>query len=142
MNLIRPKNVKYTKMQKKRIKFINQQKNSNLNFGTIGVKSLEVGKMTHNQIESFRRTITSNTKRKVKIWFNVFPHNPLTFKGIGMRMGKGKGQVKNYVANIKKGNVLFELDGQNLTLINESVKKAVKKLAVKTTIINYKKNLI
>jgi ribosomal protein L16/L10AE len=67
MNLIRPKNIKYTKMQKKRIKFTNQQKNSKLNFGVIGVKSLEVGKMTHNQIESFRRTITSNTKRKVKI---------------------------------------------------------------------------
>jgi large subunit ribosomal protein L16 len=67
MNFIKPKNFKYNKTQKKRIKTSIKQKSSNLNFGYFGVKSLEIGKVNHNQIESFRRTITSNTKRKVKI---------------------------------------------------------------------------
>jgi len=142
MNFIKPKNFKYNKTQKKRIKTSIKQKSSNLNFGYFGVKSLEIGKVNHNQIESFRRTITSNTKRKVKIWIRIFPDTPITFKGIGMRMGKGKGQVKYWVAKIEKGNILFELNGQNLNLIYKSVKKAIKKLSLKTKIVRLNENLV
>lgn len=142
MNFVRPKNVKYTKSQKKRILRTPSKRNSSLNFGIVGVKALEAGKITHNEIESFRRTITNNTKRRVKIWINIFPHTPLTFKGVGMRMGKGKGQVKNYVARIREGNILFELNGQNINLIESSAIKAMKKISLKTKLIFLKETLL
>lgn len=135
MNLLKPRNVKYDKMHKGRIKVKYKQKNSQVTFGSFGIKSIEAGKLTYNQIESFRRTITNNTKRKVKIWIKAFPNTSITSKAIGVRMGKGKGAVKYWVYKVYPGNVLFELSGQNLDLVERAIKKAGHKLPIKFTVV-------
>ena len=108
---------------------------SSLSFGDYGLKSLERGWLSENQIESGRRTITHFTKRGGKIWIRVFPDKPVTSKGAGVGMGAGKGDVKGYVAVITPGKMIFEIAGVPLEVGREALSRAAHKLSVKTRFV-------
>ncbi len=104
--------------------------------GEIGLQTLEPAWLNEKQLESARKAIVRETKRKGKIWLKVFPHKPFTKKPAEVRMGKGKGDVAGYVAVVKPGRVLFELAGIPLDVARIALEKASVKLPVKTQIIN------
>lgn len=102
-----------------------------ISFGSYGLKSLEACWVTARQIESARRVITKFTKRGGKIWIRIFPDQPVTKKGGEMPMGKGKGPVDHYVAIVKPGMMLFEMDGIAPEQAREAMLLAAYKLPVK-----------
>ncbi|MEO1896875.1 MAG: 50S ribosomal protein L16, partial [Cycloclasticus sp.] len=105
---------------------------SSVSFGEFGLKSMERGRMTARQIEAGRRTITRHIKRGGKVWIRVFPDKPITKKPLEVRMGKGKGSVEFWVAQIKPGTMLFELQGVTRELAEEAFRLAAAKLPFKT----------
>lgn len=107
-------------------------RSSSVSFGEFGLKSIERGRMTARQIEAGRRTITRHIKRGGKVWIRVFPDKPITKKPLEVRMGKGKGSVEFWVAQIKPGTMLFELQGVTKELAVEAFKLAAAKLPFKT----------
>jgi large subunit ribosomal protein L16 len=129
-------------LQPKRTKFRKQHKGRNngtavrgssVSFGEFGLKSISRGRLTARQIESARRTITRHVKRGGKIWIRVFPDKPITKKPLEVRMGKGKGSVEYWVAQIKPGTMLFEIEGVSEEMAREAFELAAAKLPVKTT---------
>ena len=106
-----------------------------LSFGEFGIKATECGWMSNRQIEAARIAITRHVKRTGKLWINVFPHKSLTVKPAETRMGKGKGNPEHWVAVIKPGFVLFELDGVEESLAREALLRAQYKLPFRTIII-------
>jgi len=106
-------------------------------FGEYGLKSLECGWITANQLEAARRAIAHETKRNGRLWIRIFPDKPITAKGTGT-MGAGKGDVKGYVAVIKPGRIMFEVSGITESEAQESLKLAAAKLPVKCKIVNRK----
>lgn len=106
-----------------------------VHFGDWGLKALEPHWITAQQIEACRIAITRTLKRSGKVWIRVFPDKPVTSKGIGVRMGKGKGDVEGWVAVVKAGKVLFEIAGVSDDLAKEALKYAASKLPVKTKIV-------
>jgi large subunit ribosomal protein L16 len=108
---------------------------SKLSFGEFGLKALECGWMTSRQIEAGRVAITRKVKRTGKLWITVFPDKPITQKPAETRMGKGKGSPEYWVAVIKPGRILFELDGVPETLAREAIRLAQHKLPFKTQIV-------
>jgi large subunit ribosomal protein L16 len=102
-----------------------------LAFGNFGLKSLESNWITSRQIESARRTITHFIKRGGKIWIRIFPDKPRTTKGAETPMGKGKGAVDHYVAPVKPGTIMFEMDGVSEDVAKEALRLAGHKLPVK-----------
>jgi len=135
-----PKNIKYKKIKKGKLKKF-EFKSNKLRFGSIGLKALESGTLTYNQIESARQIISKKTKRKSKIWIKIFTYLPITSKPIGIRMGKGKGKISCWGAKIATGTIIFELSGQNKTLLFLSLLSCKYKLPIKTKIC-YKFNLV
>lgn len=130
-----PKKVKYRKTHRgDQIKGKATQK-ATLSFGSFGLKSLEAGWITSRQIEAARRAITGHLQRRGKVWIRIFPDKSISVKGNEIRMGGGKGNVDHYVAPIKPGTVMFEMDGVTLELAREALKLAAHKMPVKTTII-------
>jgi len=128
-------------LQPKRTKFRKQQtgknngiavRGSSVSFGEYGLKSISRGRMTARQIEAARRAITRHVKRGGKIWIRVFPDKPITKKPLEVRMGKGKGSVEYWVAQIKPGTMLFEIEGVSEELAREAFNLAAAKLPIKT----------
>src|SRR4030042_1896911 len=109
--MLSPKKVKYRKQQKGRMTGKAMFKGGTLEFGDFGLQATECGKMTAQQIEAGRIAITRHVKRGGKIWIRVFPDKPITKKPAETRMGKGKGTPEGWVAVVKPGRVLYELEG-------------------------------
>ena len=129
-------------LQPKRTKFRKQHtgrnngtalRGSSVSFGEYGLKSISRGRMTARQIEAARRAISRHVKRGGKIWIRIFPDKPITKKPLEVRMGKGKGSVEYWVAQIKPGTMLFEIEGVSEELARQAFELAAAKLPVKTT---------
>ena len=128
--LLQPKNTKFKKLHKGRIKgtFC---KNTKPMFGTYGFKAIEPGRLTARQLEAVRKIVKKKTKKLGKLWIRSFPDYPITEKPSEVRMGKGKGKVSYWVARIKPGMILFELEGVPENLVIEAFKAAENKLPFK-----------
>jgi large subunit ribosomal protein L16 len=132
--MLQPKRTKYRKMQKGRMKG-NAQRGHTLSFGSFGIKALEECWMTSRQIEAARIAATRYMKREGQLWICIFPDKPVTKKPAEVRMGKGKGSPEYFVAVVKPGRVLFELDGVSLDVAKEALRLAAQKLPIKTNFI-------
>ncbi|HSW89793.1 MAG TPA: 50S ribosomal protein L16 [Patescibacteria group bacterium] len=132
--MLQPKKMKYRKMFKGRRDGMATRGNT-VDFGDFGLKAMECGFFTARQIEAARRTISHHTKRTGKMWIRVFPDKPITQKPISVKMGGGKGDIKEYVVVIKPGRVLFELGGVSETMAREALGMAAIKIPVKTSIV-------
>ena len=108
---------------------------SKLAFGEFGLKAVGRGWVSARQIEAARKKITHVTKRNGKYWIRVFPDKPITSKPVGVKMGSGKGEIKEYVATVLPGKILFELGGVTEELAREALRKASHKISVKTQIV-------
>ncbi|MEK7793856.1 MAG: 50S ribosomal protein L16, partial [Candidatus Hydrogenedentota bacterium] len=107
----------------------------NIDFGQYALKALQVGWVTSRQIEAARVTLTRTVKRGGKIWIRVFPDKPYTKKPAEVRMGKGKGAPEGWVAVIKPGRIMFELEGVPEDLAREAIRLAGHKLPIKTKFV-------
>ncbi len=132
--MLQPKRLKYRKVMKGRNRGL-AQRGSKVSFGEIALKATGRGRITSRQIEAARRTMTRHVKRGGKIWIRVFPDKPITSKPLEVRMGKGKGSVEYWVAQIQPGKVLFEMSGVPEELANEAFALAAAKLPVSTTVV-------
>lgn len=129
-----PKRVKHRKVQKGKRRG-RAYRGSTLSFGEFGLKTLDCGWLTNRQIEAARIAITRHVKRGGKLWINVFPDKPITKKAAETRMGKGKGNPESWVAVVKPGRILFEIEGVTETLAREAMRLAAHKLPVKTSFV-------
>ena len=132
--MLLPKRVKHRKVQKGRRRG-KAYRGSELHFGQFGLQALEAGWITNRQIEAARVAITRHIKRGGKLWINIFPDKPLTVKPAETRMGKGKGNPEHWVAVIKPGRVMFELEGITGDVAREAMKLAAHKLPLKTKFV-------
>ncbi|BCS90252.1 50S ribosomal protein L16 [Pseudodesulfovibrio sediminis] len=132
--MLAPKRVKFRKRQKGRLRGKAQRGNS-VSFGDIGLKALEHGKITSQQIESARVAIMRHIKRGGKVWIRIFPDFPVTSKPAEVRMGKGKGAPDGWVAPVKPGRIMYEVKGVDIELAKEALKRASYKLPIKTAIV-------
>jgi len=132
--MLQPKRTKFRKVHKGRNRGL-ALRGSTVDFGSIGLKATERGRLTARQIEAARRAITRRVKRGGKIWIRVFPDKPITQKPLEVRMGKGKGNVEYWVAEIRPGKILYEIEGVTEELAREAFALAAAKLPVKTTIV-------
>ena len=132
--MLAPKRVRHRKVQKGRRRG-KAYRGCKLSFGAYGLKALECGWMTARQIEAARIAVTRHVKRQGKLWITVFPDKPLTAKPAETRMGKGKGSPEQWVAVIKPGRVLFELDGVPEPLARAAMRLAQFKLPFKTAFV-------
>ena len=132
--MLQPKRTKYRKQQKGRIKGI-AYKGGTVAFGSFGLKATTGGRVTNRQIESARIAMTRYMKREGKVWIRIFPDKPITKKPQEVRMGKGKGAVDHWVAQVKPGRVLFELDGVPFEIAAEAMRLAAQKLPLLTVVI-------
>ncbi len=106
-----------------------------VSFGAYGIQALEPAYLTNRQIESARIAITRHIRRGGKVWINVFPDRPLTKKPAETRMGSGKGSPEHWVANVKPGRVLFEMNYPNETVAHEALRRAIHKLPMRCRIV-------
>lgn len=127
-----PRKVKHRKIQRGGAIRGLATKGNILSFGSFGLKALEGGLISSRQIEAARRAMTRYIKRGGKIWIRIFPDKPMTKKGDETPMGKGKGSVDHFVARIKAGRVLFEMDGVVKSVASEAMRLASHKLGIKT----------
>jgi large subunit ribosomal protein L16 len=132
--MLQPKRTKYRKQQKGRMKGM-AQKGSTVAFGTVGLKAVTGARITNRQIESARIAMTRSMKREGKVWIRIFPDKPITKKPQEVRMGKGKGAVDHWVAQVKPGRIMFELDGVPFEVASEALRLAAQKLPVLTKIV-------
>jgi large subunit ribosomal protein L16 len=130
-----PKRVKYRKTQRGS-RSGNASRTLKIDFGEFGLQTLERAWITNVQIEAARVAMTRAMKRKGKLWIRIFPDKTATARPPETRMGKGKGQPEHWVAVIRPGNVLFELDGVSETVARESLRLAANKLPVRTRFIS------
>ncbi len=132
--MLSPKKVKYRKKQKGRMKGV-AYRGSTLNFGQYGLQAVECGWITSKQIEAARVAMTRHVKRGGKMWIRIFPDKPYTKKPAEVRMGKGKGAPEGWVAVVKPGRILYEMEGVPEDLAREALRLAAHKLPVKTKFI-------
>ncbi len=132
--MLQPKRTKFRKMMKGRNRGL-AFRGSDVSFGTFGLKATGRGRITARQIEASRRAMTRHIKRGGKIWIRIFPDKPITKKPLEVRMGKGKGGVEYWVAQIQPGRMLFEMEGVGEELAREAFKLAAAKLPVATTFV-------
>ena len=132
--MLQPKRTKYRKQQKGRNRGL-AKRGTSVDFGTFGLKSLDSGRITSRQIEAARIAMTRNMKREGKVWIRIFPDKPITSKPLEVRMGKGKGALDYYVANVQPGRIMFELDGVSREVAEASLRLAAQKLPVQTRIV-------
>ncbi len=130
--MLQPKRTKFRKQHKGRNTGL-AHRGSTVSFGEFGLKSVSRGRITARQIEAARRAISRHIKRGGKIWIRVFPDKPITKKPLEVRMGKGKGSVEYWVAEVKPGSMLYEVQGVPEELAREAFQLAAAKLPVKTT---------
>lgn len=129
--MLSPKRTKFRKQHKGRNTGV-AVRGSSVSFGEYGLKAISRGRLTARQIESARRTITRHVKRGGKIWIRIFPDKPITKKPLEVRMGKGKGSVEYWVAQIRPGTMLYEIQGVSEELAREAFTLAAAKLPLKT----------
>lgn len=134
MSLLQPKKVKWRKQQRGRMKGKASRRNS-VDFGEYGLQALEPCWMTSRQIEAARIAIVREAKKGAKVWIRVFPQKPITKKPAETRMGKGKGDLDQFVAVVKPGHILFELSGVSEEVAAEAFRKAGHKLPIKTRLV-------
>jgi len=132
--MLMPKRVKYRKQQRGR-RAGKAKGGSSVDFGTYGLRALEAGWVTNRQIEAARVAMTRYVRRGGKIWIRIFPDKPLTVKPAETRMGKGKGSPEHWVAVIKPGRVLFEIEGVDEKSSREAFRLASHKLPIKTAFV-------
>ena len=132
--MLQPKRTKYRKQMKGRVKGL-AYKGSTVSFGTFGLKSLEIGRITNRQLESARIAMTRHMQRQGKVWIRIFPDKPITSKPLEVRMGKGKGALDHWVAVVKPGRIMFELDGVSEEVAREALRLAAQKLPVPTKVV-------
>lgn len=128
--MLQPKRTKYRKQQKGRNRG-DAHRGSSVSFGDFGLKAVTRGFLTSRQVEAARRVMNRYTKRGGKIWIRVFPDKPITKKPLEVRMGSGKGSVEYWVAVIKPGRVLYEMQGVSKEVAKEAFRRAAAKLPVK-----------
>jgi|TARA_R110000796_G_scaffold154305_2_gene270943 large subunit ribosomal protein L16 len=124
--------MKFRKMMKGRNRGL-AHRGSKISFGEYGLKATGRGRITARQIEAGRRAITRHVKRGGKIWIRVFPDKPISKKPLEVRMGKGKGSVEYWVAQIQPGRVLYEIEGVSEELAREAFELAAQKMPLSTT---------
>ncbi len=132
--MLQPKRTKFRKQHKMRNRGI-ATRGDKVSFGEYGLKATGRGRITARQIEAARRAINRRVKRGGKIWIRIFPDKPITKKPLEVRMGKGKGSVEYWVAQIQPGKVLYEIKGVNEELAREAFSLAAAKLPVSTTFV-------
>ena len=128
--MLQPKKIKHRKVQKGRIKGL-AQRGSQIAFGSFGIKSMDEGRLTSRQIEAARIAMTRHMKREGQVWIRIFPDTPITSKPAEVRMGKGKGALDHWVAKIKPGRILYELDGVTMETAQEALRLGAQKLPVR-----------
>ena len=129
--MLQPKRVKYRKQQKGRLRG-NAQRGNTIAFGDYGLQTIEIGWISNRQIESARVAMTRHIKRGGKVWIRIFPDKPITSKPAETRMGKGKGNPESWVAPVRPGRVMFELEGVPEPVARRAMELAAAKLPVKT----------
>ena len=132
--MLQPKRTKYRKMGRGRRKGKATTGNS-VDFGEFGLKAMASDWITARQIESARIAITRHLQRGGQVWIRVFPDKPITKKPLEMRMGKGKAATEGWVAVVKPGRILFEVDGVTETIAKEALRLAATKLPIKTRFV-------
>lgn len=132
--MLMPKKVKYRRQQRGRMKGIATSGNR-VDFGEYGLKAVECGWISNRQIEAGRIAITRHTKRGGKLWIRIFPDKPITKKPAETRMGKGKGSPEGWVAVVKPGRILYELEGVPEAVAREALRLAAHKLPIKTKFV-------
>src|SRR5213592_4039453 len=133
--MLMPKKVKYRKQQRGRMAG-KAWRGSALAFGDFGLKALECGWITSRQIEAARVAMTRFIKRGGKVWIRLFPDKPITKKPAETRMGKGKGAPEQWVAVIRPGKVLFEMEGVSAEIAKQAMRLAAHKLPMKTKLVS------
>ncbi|RCV87074.1 50S ribosomal protein L16 [Halomonas sp. DQ26W] len=132
--MLQPKRMKFRKMMKGRNRGL-AHRGSKISFGEYGLKATGRGRITARQIEAGRRAITRHVKRGGKIWIRIFPDKPISKKPLEVRMGKGKGSVEYWVAQIQPGRVLYEIEGVPEELAREAFSLAAQKMPISTTFV-------
>lgn len=132
--MLQPKRTKYRKQMKGRNRGI-AHRGSYIAFGSFGLKTLDSGRITNRQIESARIAMTRHMKREGNVWIRIFPDKPITSKPLEVRMGKGKGALDHYVANVRPGRIMFEIDGVSEETAQEALRLAAQKLPVMTKFV-------
>ncbi len=132
--MLQPKKVKHRKVQKGRIKG-NAQRGARISFGSFAIKTTDPGRITSRQIEAARIALNRYMKREGSVWIRIFPDTPITSKPAEVRMGKGKGALDHWVAKVKPGRILFEVDGVKPEIAQEALRLASQKLPVRTKFV-------
>jgi large subunit ribosomal protein L16 len=132
--MLQPKRTKFRKAHKGRIHG-DAKGGFTLNFGSYGLKAVEPERITARQIEATRRAITRHMKRAGRVWIRVFPDLPVSEKPTEVRMGKGKGSPEYWVAKVKPGRIMFEIDGVPDDVAREALRLGAAKLPIKTRIV-------
>lgn len=132
--MLQPKKVKHRKMFKGRLRGKALRGNT-LAFGTFGLQAMSSGFITARQIEAARIAMTRHAKRGGKVWIRIFPDKPTTKKPAEVRMGKGKGNHEAWVAPVKRGRMLYEMEGVDPTIAREALRLAAHKLPVRTRFV-------
>lgn len=132
--MLTPAKTKYRKAHKGRIHG-NAKGGTELNFGSFGLKALEPERIDSKQIEAARKVVMRSIKRQGKLWIRIFPDIPVSTKPAEVRMGKGKGNPEYFVARVKPGKIIFELEGMSEEVAVSALMKAGAKLPIKTKIV-------
>lgn len=132
--MMQPKRTRYRKQQKGRNRGL-ALRGARVSFGEFGLKALSRGQLTARQLESGRRAMTRHIRRGGKIWIRVFPDVPVTKKPLESRQGKGKGNVEYWVARVRPGRMLYEMEGVPEALAREALRRAAAKLPLQTAVV-------
>lgn len=132
--MLQPKKTKFRRAQKGRMKG-NAQRGNQLAFGSFGIKTLESKWITGRQIEAARIAVTRYMQRQGQIWIRIFPDKPITKKPAETRMGSGKGNPEEWVAVVKPGRIMFEIDGVAPEVAREAMRLAIQKLPIKCKMV-------
>ena len=132
--MLAPKRIKFRKVQKGRMRG-KAYRGGEVSHGQFGLKAMEPGRITARQIEAARIAMTRHVKRGGKVWIRVFPDKPITKKPAETRMGKGKGNPEAWVAPVKRGRMLYEMEGVDPTIAREALRLAAHKLPIRTRFV-------
>lgn len=132
--MLQPKRQKFRKMHKGKMKG-NAKRGSTIAFGSFAIKSMDMSWVTARQIEAARVAVTRFMKREGQVWIRIFPDKPITKKPLEVRMGKGKGAPEYFVAVVKPGRIIFEVDGVSKETAMEAMRLAAQKLPVRTKFV-------
>lgn len=136
--LLKPKKFKNFKVKKNRLHGLNYN-TKNLTKGNYGLKALDYARLTSKQIETIYMAINKILQKQAKVYINIFPDTPITSKSIASRMGKGKGDIKNWVCLIKPGKILFEISDVSEDIAKKALNYGISKLTINCKIVKFNK---